>query len=216
MNRSRTRVKICGLTRVEDALYAADLGVDAIGLVFYAPSPRALDLVRAKEIVDSLPAFINKVGLFVSPSKEEVEAVLSEVALDTLQFHGDEDADFCEQFRVPYFKAIRVKSKEESRAEKIRTQLNSYAKAQAILLDTYVEGVAGGTGEKFDWNLIPENCSKPIILAGGLNADNVAEAINTTNPYAVDVSGGVEESKGIKSHVMMRDFVNNVNRLITS
>ncbi len=189
----RTRVKICGITRVEDALAAVASGADAIGLVFYAPSPRHVTINQAAEIVNALPPFITVVALFVDADKSEIDAVLSNVNVDLLQFHGDEPEEVCRQFDLPYLKAIRVKQD---------TNLIQYAQtyhtASAMLLDTYVEGAVGGTGQVFDWSLIPNNLPLPIILAGGLTPGNVAKAIEQVQPYAVDVSGGVEAGKGIK------------------
>ena len=187
------RVKICGITRVEDALAAAAAGADAIGLVFYAKSPRAVDIEQAREILAALPPFVTSVGLFVDAERSELERILASVPLDLLQFHGDESVQQCEAFGRPYIKALRVKAGDD-----IAAQVARYPSAQGILLDAYVEGVPGGTGEAFDWSLIPQTLSKPLILAGGLRPDNVAEAVSRVRPYAVDVSGGVEASKGVK------------------
>jgi len=201
----RVRVKICGVTRTEDALQAVALGADAIGLVFYAPSPRAVSLHQAQMIVQAIPAFVTVVGLFVDADPDFVRTVTSSLRLDLLQFHGDETPEICESYGHPYIKAIRVKSD---------TNLVQYTKdfsaAKALLLDTYTEGMAGGTGQVFDWRLIPPLLGKPIILAGGLRAENVAEAISQVQPYAVDVSGGVESSKGIKDVAKMAAFMQQV------
>ena len=194
---NRTRVKICGITRVEDALNAVDAGADAIGLVFYAASPRCVSIKQAQAIVAAIPPYVAVVGLFVNASTAEIQSILSQVHLDIIQFHGDETPLHCEQvcmqINLPYYKAIRVKPD---------TNLLQYAvdfkAAKALLLDTYSEQAYGGTGHVFDWNLIPKNLPKPIILAGGLDANNVTNAIRQVHPYAVDVSGGVEQSKGIK------------------
>jgi phosphoribosylanthranilate isomerase len=198
----RTRVKICGITRVEDALAAVAHGCDAIGLVFHAGSPRHVAVERAVEIVARLPPFVHAVGLFVNAAADEVRGTLRHVRLDLLQFHGEEPPAYCEAFGVPYVKAVRVRQE---------TNLLQYAAdfsgAKALLLDAYVEGVPGGTGQRFDWGLIPPALSKPIILAGGLDADNVAEAIRRVRPYAVDVSGGVERGKGIKDADKMAAFM---------
>jgi phosphoribosylanthranilate isomerase len=203
----RTRVKICGITRIEDALLAVKLGADAVGFVFYAPSPRNVSITLAKAIVDALPPFVSAVGLFVNETPANINNILKEVHLDILQFHGDESPQECEQFNVPYYKAIRVKED---------TNLLQYAQlyksAKALLLDTYAEKAVGGTGLVFDWKLIPENISKPLILAGGLTAENVGLAIEQVNPYAVDVSGGVEQSKGIKDTKKMAAFMQAVNQ----
>lgn len=201
----RTRVKICGITNVKDALDVVEAGADAIGLVFYAPSPRAVTLAQAKEIVTSVPAFVTVVGLFVNAEKSEIEKTITEVGIDLMQFHGDESPDFCRQFNRPYIKAVRVKAD---------TNLIQYADeffdAKALLLDAYAEGLPGGTGQSFDWNLIPSNLAKPVILAGGLNAENVTQAIKAVQPYAVDVSGGVEVAKGIKDVYKIKRFMQQV------
>ena len=201
-NITRTRVKICGITRVEDALSAVCAGADAIGLVFYASSPRCVSVVQAQKIVAAMPPFVSVVGLFVNASTAEIQSILSQVHLDVIQFHGDETPAQCAQINLPYYKAIRVKPD---------TNLLQYAiefnAAKALLLDAYSEQAYGGTGHTFDWNLIPDNLPKPIILAGGLDANNVANAIQQARPYAVDVSGGVELTKGIKSAGMIAAFM---------
>ena len=196
------RVKICGITRVEDALAAAAAGADAIGLVFYAKSPRAVDIEQARAILAALPPFVTTVGLFVDAERSELERILASVPLDLLQFHGDESVQQCEAFGRPYIKALRVKAGDD-----IAAQVARYPSAQGILLDAYVEGVPGGTGEAFDWSLIPQALSKPLILAGGLRPDNVAEAVSRVRPYAVDVSGGVEASKGVKDVEKVDAFI---------
>jgi phosphoribosylanthranilate isomerase len=198
----RTSVIICGITRVEDALSAAQAGADAIGLVFYASSPRNVSITQARDIVAAMPPFISVVGLFVNASSDEIQSVISQVRLDILQFHGDETPSQCAQINLPYYKAIRVKPD---------TNLLQYAidfkAAKALLLDAYSEQAYGGTGHTFDWNLIPQNLPKPIILAGGLDARNVTAAIQQVRPYAVDVSGGVEFIKGIKSAEKIAAFM---------
>lgn len=211
ITRMRTRVKICGITRVEDALACASAGADAIGLVFYSHSPRAIKPERAMEIIDQLPAFVSTVGLFVDAHIDEVTEVLATVKLDYLQFHGNEDVEYCEQFGRPYIKAIRM-------AEDIDVvQLaEEYSSARALLLDAYVVDVPGGTGQTFDWQRVPANCRKSIILAGGLSPGNVATAIRTVRPYAVDVSGGVESSKGIKDAAKVEEFIQEVESLGSS
>jgi len=203
----RTRVKICGITRVEDALAAVQQGADAIGLVFYAPSPRHVTIDVACAIVDALPPFVSVVGLFVNASKTEIEAVLSKVRLDILQFHGDETPAGCEQYNLPYLKAIRVKA--DTNLLQYALEFNS---AKALLLDAYSDSGYGGTGQVFDWKLIPKNLSKPIILAGGLTPENVGSAIRQVQPYAVDVSGGVEQSKGIKDAAKIKAFMQEVEK----
>lgn len=196
------RVKICGITRVEDALAAAAAGADAIGLVFYANSPRAVGIEQAQAIIAALPPFVTTVGLFVDIQRDELRRILASVPLDLLQFHGDESVEQCEGFGRPYIKALRVKAGDDIIAE-----VSRYPGASGILLDTYVEGVPGGTGKAFDWSLVPEKLSKPVILAGGLRPDNVAEAVRQVRPYAVDVSGGVEAGKGIKDAERVAAFI---------
>ncbi|MDP9534040.1 phosphoribosylanthranilate isomerase [Pseudomonas protegens] len=204
---SAVRSKICGITRIEDALAAVAAGADAIGLVFYAKSPRAVSVQQARAIIAALPPFVTTVGLFVNASRCELGEILDAVPLDLLQFHGDESAADCEGYHRPYIKALRVKTGDDVAAACL-----AYPRASGILLDTYVEGVPGGTGEAFDWSLVPQGLSKPIILAGGLSAQNVAEAIARVRPYAVDVSGGVEQSKGIKDPAKIQAFMQAVRR----
>lgn len=199
---SAVRSKICGITRIEDALAAVDAGADAIGLVFYAKSPRAVNVQQARAIIAALPPFVTTVGLFVNASRCELGEILDAVPLDLLQFHGDETPADCEGYHRPWIKALRVKAGDD-----IAASCKAYAGASGILLDSYVEGVPGGTGEAFDWSLVPKDLGKPIILAGGLSATNVAQAIVQVHPYAVDVSGGVEQSKGIKDHAKIRAFI---------
>ncbi|HUE94262.1 phosphoribosylanthranilate isomerase [Pseudomonas sp.] len=199
---SVVRSKICGITRIEDALSAAEAGADAIGLVFYAKSPRAVSVQQARAIIAALPPFVTTVGLFVDASRQELDEILAAVPLDLLQFHGDESPAFCEALQRPYIKALRVKPGDD-----LAAQVAAYGQASGVLLDTYVPGIPGGTGEAFDWSLVPQGLSKPIILAGGLVAENVAAAIRQVRPYAVDVSGGVEASKGIKDAEKIRAFM---------
>lgn len=187
---------------MEDALAAVEAGADAIGFVFYAKSPRAVTFQQARSIIEALPPFVTTVGLFVNASRCELGEILDAVPLDLLQFHGDEAAAECEGWHRPYIKALRVKAGDD-----IAAACDAFPGASGILLDAYVEGVPGGTGEVFDWSLIPQGLSKPIILAGGLTPDNVAEAIARVRPYAVDVSGGVEASKGIKDHAKIQAFI---------
>ncbi len=203
-----TRVKICGITRIEDALAVAALGADAIGLVFYAPSPRAVGIQQAANIVAALPPFVSSVGLFVDADKDFVEDVIQRVSLDLLQFHGDESAEYCEQFDKPYMKAVRMRE-----GLSLESWVLRYENAKALLLDSYQPGVPGGTGTTFDWGRIPDKMQKPIVLAGGLDAANVAGAIEQASPYAVDVSGGVEASKGIKDAAKIAAFINEVKRV---
>jgi len=205
---NRTRVKICGITRAEDALAVVEAGADAIGLVFYEPSPRAVTLKQAQEIVQSVPAFVTVTALFVNPEPSLVQEVLNGVRINLIQFHGDEDSTFCEQFKHPYIKAIRVRQASDVVASSLR-----FPSAQGILLDSYKPGVPGGTGETFDWSLIPADKTKAIILAGGLTPENVADAIELVQPFALDVSGGVEEAKGIKDHGKINQFLSEVYRV---
>ncbi|MHB0984792.1 MAG: phosphoribosylanthranilate isomerase [Sulfuricella sp.] len=195
-----TRVKICGITRNEDALMCARMGADAIGLVFYPPSPRFVTATQAAEITRILPPFVTTVGLFVNPAVEQVEEVLRQARLDLLQFHGDEAPEFCASFGVPWLKAIRVKAGVDLVQYAIR-----YREAKGLLLDAYVEGTPGGTGLSFDWRLIPAELPLPIILSGGLAPANVAAAIKQVKPWAVDVSSGVEAVKGINTLKGIKD-----------
>lgn len=197
-----TRIKICGICSIEDAVNASNAGADAIGMVFYAKSPRNVTLETAKDIVSSLPPFISTVGLFVNSSRQEVKQVLSTVQLDLLQFHGDEDEAFCNSFDRPYIKAVRVK--DDTDLADICRQFKS---ARGLLLDSYKKGTAGGTGEAFDWGLIPMNLSLPVILAGGLNPVNVKAAVSAVQPWAVDVSSGVEEAPGKKDQQKIVQFI---------
>lgn len=202
------RSKICGITRIEDALAAVEAGADAIGLVFYAKSPRAVSIEQAAAILQALPPFVTTVGLFVDMPRDELQQLLQRLPLDLLQFHGDESPADCEGHGRPYIKALRVRPGED-----VSAAMAPYSGARGILLDTFVEGVPGGTGASFDWSLVPENAGKPIILAGGLDAGNVVVAIRQVRPYAVDVSGGVEASKGIKDAGKIRAFIQAVHDL---
>ncbi|HEY8084739.1 MAG TPA: phosphoribosylanthranilate isomerase [Methylophilaceae bacterium] len=201
------RTKICGITRIEDALAAVALGADAVGLVFHPKSPRAVGIQQAAAIVSSLPPFVTAVGLFVDAAPDEVRSVLSGVRLGLLQFHGYETAAYCEQFNMPYIKAVAVKPGLD-----LAKYVMQFGSAQGLLLDAYQEGLAGGTGQVFDWKLVPDGLGKPVILAGGLNAGNVAQAITQIHPYAVDVSGGVEREKGIKDAAKIAAFIKAVER----
>jgi phosphoribosylanthranilate isomerase len=200
-----TRVKICGITRVEDVKAVAENGADALGLVFYEKSPRHVSVPQAVKLAAAIPPFVTLVGLFVDPSEDAVREVLRHVSLDLLQFHGEEAPEFCAQFGRPYLKAIRVKAGVDLVQCAAR-----YAGAQGLLLDACVEGVHGGTGVAFDWGLIPERLPLPVILSGGLDPGNVAEAIRRVRPYAVDVSSGVEAAKGIKDAGKIAAFINAV------
>ncbi|MCU7799344.1 MAG: phosphoribosylanthranilate isomerase [gamma proteobacterium symbiont of Lucinoma myriamae] len=200
-----SRVKICGITNSEDAKFACDSGADAIGLVFYPPSPRCVSIKKALEVVNSLPPFITSVALFVNAQRQEIERVLDEVAIDLIQFHGDETEEFCASFKRPYIKAVRMK--EGLDLYKVQ---NDYASARGLLLDTYKKGIPGGTGEAFNWDKVPHDLSLPVILAGGLVPENITQAIQQVKPYAVDVSGGVEASKGKKDRKKIIRFMESV------
>jgi phosphoribosylanthranilate isomerase len=200
----RTRVKICGMTRRQDADFAAESGADAIGLVFYPPSPRALTIAQAQDVVSGIAPFVSVVGLFVDPDKEQVSQCLDALPVDIIQFHGNESPAFCEQFARPYIKAIRMKPGTD-----LKQLTEAHSKARGFLLDAYQPGVPGGTGKTFDWSLIAD-IDRPVILAGGLNAGNVQQAIQQVRPFAVDVSGGVESEKGIKSHDKISAFMREV------
>lgn len=200
-----TAIKVCGVARVEDALAAAHHGAHAIGLVFYRPSPRYVAPALAREIIRSLPPFVTAVGLFVDATEAEVRETTALAPVGLLQFHGSESPAFCRQFALPYIKAIRVKA---------GTDLLQYARdyhdAKALLLDAFVEGAHGGTGQSFDWGLIPRTLPVPVVLSGGLDARNVAGAIQQVRPWAVDVSSGVESAPGIKDAGKIAAFVSEV------
>ena len=183
------RVKICGITRPEDGRHAARAGADAIGLVFYPPSPRYVSPRQAIDIIAALPPFVTAVGLFVNMPADQVSALLERVPLDMLQFHGDESPDYCASFQRSWIKALRMRDGVDPRAEADRYRA---AGARGLLVDSYVPGVPGGTGERFDWDRLPADPSLPLVLAGGLDPANVAEAVRRVRPWAVDVSGGVE------------------------
>lgn len=198
----RARVKICGITRIQDAINAIEAGADSLGFVFYPPSPRNIQIKDAAEILAALPPFVTSTALFVNADAALIRQVIEQTAIDLLQFHGEESADFCRQFGRPYIKSVSMQATTD--LTKIASQ---YDTARALLLDTYKPGVPGGTGEQFNWSWVPKDFKKPLILAGGLNAENVATAIKQTGVYAVDVSGGVEQSKGIKSQDKMNAFI---------
>ena len=203
-----TRIKICGITRIEDALAAANSGADAIGLVFYERSPRHVSVAQAAQLAAALPPFVSVVGLFVDADAAFVREVLQQVPLDMLQFHGDETPEYCSQFTKPYLKAIRVKAG----VDLIQCAAH-FRSAKGLLLDAHVEGIPGGTGTAFDWTLIPKNLPLPVILSGGLDAGNVAAAIKQVRPYAVDVSSGVEAAKGIKDAAKIAAFIKEVKSI---
>lgn len=198
----RTRVKICGITRIEDATAAARAGADAIGLVFEPKSPRYIKPDQALAIVRALPPFVTVVGLFVNAAPDTVETILGRVPLDLLQFHGDETPEQCRRYHRPYIKAIHMRSDVN-----LHDQARRYADAEGLLLDTATANVAGGSGQTFDWSLVPTDLGKPVILAGGLTPENVAEAVQKVRPFAVDVSSGVEQSKGIKDTQKISAFI---------
>jgi len=204
-----TRVKMCGITRSQDGIAAAEAGADAIGLVFYAKSPRNVGLDQAAGIARALPPFVTTVALFVNPQPSEVEAVLRQVRPDVLQFHGEETPEFCRSFGVPYLKAARVRPQTD-----LLQFAAIYADAQGLLLDAWSETGHGGTGERFDWNMIPESLPKPIILAGGLSPANVRQAIGLVHPWAVDVSSGIEVAKGIKDAALIAAFMKEVKNAV--
>ena len=205
MSRTRTRIKICGITRVEDGLAAVRLGADAVGLVFYAPSPRAVTPAQARAIVDALPPFVTTVGLFVNAGASEVREVLAAVPLQLLQFHGDETPQFCSSFDRPFLKALRVRAGVD-----LLQCAQDFRQARGLLLDAFVEGLRGGTGATFDWSLIPRQLPLPVVLSGGLEPGNIEAAVRAVRPWAVDVSSGVESAKGIKDAVKIEQFINGV------
>jgi phosphoribosylanthranilate isomerase len=202
----RTRVKICGFTRTEEAVYAAQLGVDAIGLVFYPPSPRHVEIEQALSIVNALPAFTSVVALFVDEQEDRIREILTRVPIDCLQFHGDEPAETCRIYGKRYIKAIRMQDNTD-----IDALAKQYHDADGLLLDAYHPDTKGGTGSQFNWDLIPEHCSLPIILAGGLDETNAKQAVQTVRPYALDISSGVEIKKGVKDSLKMAAFIQQVN-----
>lgn len=202
------RVKICGITRSEDVHAACAAGADALGFVFYPKSPRNLGIGQAAELVAQLPPFVQSVGLFVDAEPAFIESVLKAVSLDLLQFHGNESREQCSAFNRPYLKAVRMRP---------GTDLVKYCAdfydARALLLDAFVPDTPGGTGERFDWGLIPNGLPKPIVLSGGLNPGNVVLAVRSVQPWAVDVSSGVEASPGIKDAAKMASFIANAKRM---
>jgi phosphoribosylanthranilate isomerase len=203
-----TRIKICGITRADDVLDAVRCGADALGLVFYENSPRHVTVQQAVQLVDMVFPFVTVVGLFVNASAETVREVMQAVPLDVLQFHGEETPEYCAQFGRPYLKAIRVKEGVD-----LVQCAAAFSGAQGLVLDAYVEGTPGGTGSSFDWALIPRDLPLPVILSGGLNTGNIAAAIRQVRPYAVDVSSGVEASKGIKDAAKIDAFITEANKI---
>ena len=201
-----TKIKICGFTNADNAKEAVLAGIDAIGLVFYEKSPRNVDINSAREIVASLPPFVNRVGLFVNANPSFIDEVLCEVPLDTLQFHGDEGVIDCTQYQMPFIKSVRV-----SLDTNVAQIADDFSQASALLLDSYNSNTYGGTGEVFDWSLACVEIELPVILAGGLNSDNVAEAIKQVRPYAVDASSGVESEPGVKDVDKIRAFIRQIH-----
>jgi len=202
---NRTRVKICGFTSVQQATYAAYAGADAIGLVFFPPSPRHVSIAQAQKIVAALPAFTSVVALFVNTAEDQINKILQQVPIDLLQFHGNESAHQCRLYDKPYIKAIRMQADTD-----VATLTTEYHDAAGLLLDAYHPNAQGGTGHQFDWDLIPTSCALPLILAGGLDAHNAGAAIQQVHPYALDVSSGVESSKGIKDNNKIAAFLTEV------
>lgn len=199
---ARTRIKICGITRPEDARAAIDCGADALGLVFYPKSARSISVEQARAVADVVPPFVTLVALFVNESAGVIAEVLEELPVGLIQFHGDETAEFCRRFQRPWIKAIRVRPGMDVAAE-----CGRYDGAAGVLLDAYQEGIPGGTGHTFDWSLAETALPVPWVLAGGLNGGNVTEAVMRLRPHAVDVSGGVESSPGIKCRGKINEFV---------
>ena len=203
-----TRIKICGIKHLDDALKAVEFGADAIGLIFVEKSPRYVSLTEARFIAESMPPFVTVVGLFMNAPTEVVREALKVVPLNLLQFHGEETPEFCDQFEMPYIKVLRMRENAN-----VVAFAQEYPNAAGILLDAYHKGVGGGTGQTFDWDLIPENLPLPLILAGGLDPGNVASAVETVRPYAVDVSSGVESEPSIKDHKKIEQFIKEVQRV---
>jgi phosphoribosylanthranilate isomerase len=197
----RTRIKICGITRPQDAVAAARAGADAVGLVFYPPSPRFLSVERARELRDALPPFVQAVALFVNPDAAQVAQVIGRVHPAMLQFHGEETPAFCGQFGLPYVKACRV-----APGVDLLKYLHTFPAASGWLLDAHVEEY-GGVGASFDWSLVPQRLDRPLVLSGGLTRDNVGAAVRRVKPWAVDVSSGVESAKGIKDAAKIAAFI---------
>lgn len=200
------RTKICGMTRVEDAQFAAQLGVDAIGLIFFAGSKRCVTIAQAQTIVRAIAPFVTVVGLFVNARADEIEDVLAKVPLDMLQFHGDENAEFCRQFQRPYIKAVRVQNRGD-----IETAAAVYTDARALLFDAAVSGQYGGTGQSFDWQILPSTLVRPWVLSGGLKPENIVSAIRQSNALAIDVCSGVEQAPGVKDKQKMQDLMSAIS-----
>jgi len=201
-NHLRTRIKICGMTRQSDALHAVEAGADALGFVFWQPSKRYISPDKAARMIDCVSAYVTTVAVFVDPSSAEVCSVLDHTAIDSLQFHGQETAAFCQQFGRPYVKALAMREGQD-----VAEYCRRYPQAAGVLLDTYRAGMPGGTGESFQWQVIPADLPRPVILAGGLTPQNIAHAIRTVRPYAVDVSSGVESAPGHKESAKLQALV---------
>ena len=201
----RTRVKICGITRAGHARAAAEAGADAIGLVFYEPSPRFVTCAQARAVCAALPPLVSVVGVFVNPVPHEVEAVVDRLPVDLLQFHGEESRELCAGTGKPYVKAVRVRTRDD-----VVTAAARYPDARALLLDTHHDALWGGTGASFDWRVVPDDVEHPVVLAGGLTPDNVGDAIRLVRPFAVDVSGGVESAPGEKDARSIERFIKEV------
>lgn len=193
---------MCGMTRAEDITHGISLGIDAIGLIFFPESPRNITIKTARQLLQDFPPFVTVVAVLVNPESAFVKQIIDEIPIQLLQFHGEESPEFCQQFDKPYIKAIPAHDPEQ-----IQHEMEKYTKASALLLDTPSQTAKGGTGLAFDWSRIPKNLPKPYILAGGLNQLNIQEAIKATNPYAVDVSSGIESEPGVKDHLKMNEFI---------
>lgn len=204
----RTRIKICGIKHKNDALKAVECGADAIGLIFVEKSPRYVSFTDARVIAESMPPFVTVVGLFMDAPEKKVREALKVAPINLLQFHGDESPAYCDQFEMPYIKVLRMRENVNAIAF-----AQEYPNAAGILLDTYHANAAGGTGQVFDWDLIPHDLPLPLILAGGLTPENVAEAIQKVHPYAVDVSSGVESASAVKDHAKIEKFIKEVQRV---
>lgn len=206
-----TRIKICGINHLDDALKAVECGADAIGIIFVEKSPRYASLTEARVIAESMPPFVTVVGLFMDAPEEKVREALKVVPLNLLQFHGDESAEYCDQFNMPYIKVLRMRDNAN-----VVAYAQEFSNASGILLDAYHKGMGGGTGQTFDWSVIPADLPLPLILAGGLTPDNVASAVEQVRPYAVDVSSGVESEPSVKDHKKIEQFIKEVQRVGTS
>lgn len=207
-NNSRVRIKMCGMTREQDVNYAIQLGVDAIGLIFARQSSRCIDIETAKSLLLRLPPFVSAVAVLVNPEVNDVNNIIENLPIDMLQFHGEESSEFCEQFNKPFIKAIPANS-----SEFILNACSLYKNSSALLLDTPHPELYGGSGKLFDWKIIPKNTSLPIIIAGGLNSENIAISVKTYRPYAIDLCSGIEFAKGIKDFNKMQQFMSKISEL---